>query len=110
MRHKIKILAAAGLAMMLTGVSVLAFSEVSVLMQAVSGKVAIRLEEFTVERGKEVSWKENPVVLPGDRLSKIARIFNRGEECYIRAAVVFTDEKKSGNSLSQKNLTGISDD
>ena len=69
MRHKIKILAAAGLAMMLTGVSVLAFSEVSVLMQAVSGKVAIRLEEFTVERGKEVSWKENPVVLPGDRLS-----------------------------------------
>lgn len=59
MRHKIKILAAAGLAMMLTGVSVLAFSEVSVLMQAVSGKVAIRLEEFTVERGKEVSWKEN---------------------------------------------------
>ena len=55
MRHKIKILAAAGLAMMLTGVSVLAFSEVSVLMQAVSGKVAIRLEEFTVERGKEVS-------------------------------------------------------
>lgn len=110
MRHKIKILAAAGLAMMLTGVSVLAFSEVSVLMQAVSGKVAIRLEEFMVERGKEVSWKENPVVLPGDRLSKIARIFNQGEECYIRAAVVFTDEKKSGNSLSQKNLTGISDD
>ena len=49
MRHKIKILAAAGLAMMLTGVSVLAFSEVSVLMQAVSGKVAIRLEEFTVK-------------------------------------------------------------
>ena len=61
MRHKIKILAAAGLAMMLTGVSVLAFSEVSVLMQAVSGKVAIRLEEFTVERerkspGKKILW------------------------------------------------------
>lgn len=110
MRRKVKWMAVVGLAVQLSGVSVLAFSEVSLLIQAVSGKVDVRLEEFTLEDGKEVPWKENRMVLPGTTLSKIARIFNEGEDCYIRASVEFKSERESEYPLSRENLTGISQD
>ena len=109
MKRKWKALGIAAL-LLLTGGTVWAFSEVSLLVQAVSGKVDVKLEEFTREKGKLVPWKENQMVLPGGVVSKIARISNEGEECYIRTSVIFDSERKTEKNLTRENLTGISKD
>ena len=110
MKRKWKVAGITALLLLLTGGTVWAFSEVSLLVQAVSGKVDVKLEEFTVENGKRVPWKEDQMVLPGGVVSKIARISNEGEECYIRASVIFGSERETGNKLARENLTGISKD
>lgn len=110
MKRKWKVAGITALLLLLTGGTVWAFSEVSLLVQAVSGKVDVKLEEFTVENGKRVPWKEDQMVLPGGVVSKIARISNEGEKCYIRASVIFGSERETGNKLARENLTGISKD
>lgn len=103
------LLLAAGL-LLVAGVSVAAFSEVGILFQAETGKVAIHLEEYAVENGKEVPWKDGSTVLPGGVVSKIPRIFNDGEDCYVRAKMEFTSEKESEMPLTTDSLLGISKD
>ncbi len=78
-----------------------------VLYQANSGKVAIHLEEYRMDREKEVPWETAENVLPGGLISKIPRIFNDGADCYVRAKVIFTSEQTSKQPLSVNNLEGI---
>ncbi len=50
-----------------------------------SGAVDIELQEYSLdEAGREIPWKNDPVVLPGAEIPKIVRIKNRGDDCYLR--------------------------
>ena len=92
----------------LTGIY--ALPKVYVLYQANTGKVDICLKEYMLEEGKEVPLKYGKDVLPGGFVSKIPRIRNDGEECYVRATVSFSSQKESEKPLSLENLEGISSD
>lgn len=72
--------------------SVYALTEVVTENHFSTGVVDIELEEFYLNGdGQEVPW-ENPVlVMPGDHVSKIPRIKNWGNDCYIRARIDFGD-------------------
>lgn len=72
-----------------------------------TGIVEIRLDEYSLdEAGRETGWGDNPVILPGMAISKISRISNLGNACYVRAKAVFsgTDE------LDDSCLCGIGED
>lgn len=60
------------------------------------GVVDIRLEEYQIRNGKEVSYPKNKTVylVPGMVISQIPRIYNEGADCYVRAKLTFrnTDE------------------
>ncbi|MBS6194407.1 MAG: hypothetical protein KH828_02335 [Clostridiales bacterium] len=110
MRRKKKMILALGAAFLISGVSVSALQEVSVLLQASSSKVEVHLEEFMMKNGEEVFWEDGQTVLPGGVLSKIPRIFNEGEPCYVRAAVEFENREGRGSPLTVKQLVGIDQD
>ena len=70
-----------------------------------TGIVDIDLTEYQIVDGKETLWEDDPIILPGDLISKIPRIHNSGNDCYVRAKITFreTDE------LNDSHLVGISD-
>lgn len=55
-----------------------------------TGIVDISLEEYQMVEGKELPWTDGPVLLPGMEISKIPRIKNNGNDCYVRAKLTFT--------------------
>lgn len=59
-----------------------------------TGVVDIELEEYQVKDGKEVKWQDNPVVLPGTNVSKIPRIHNNGNDCYVRVKLNFRETQE----------------
>lgn len=71
-----------------------------------TGVVDINLREFQKTGDTEKQWENNPVVLPGDVISKIPRIFNKGNDCYVRAKINFRDT----NEINESNLLGLSKD
>ena len=80
-------------------------TSVEVTNEFQTGIVDIRLEEFQKVNDKEEAWEDNPTVLPGDTISKIPRIFNDGNDCYVRAKLTFRDTAE----LNDAHLFGISD-
>lgn len=94
-----------GLILGISGSSIYAFTEVSVVNNFSTGIVDIELDEYTIEDGKEKKW-ENIIkdVLPGDDIYKIPRILNHGNDCYVRAYVHFVD-----TPLDVTCLKGMSD-
>lgn len=70
-----------------------------------TGIVDIRIKEYQIENDKEVEWVDNPTILPGQKISKIPRIYNDGNDCYIRVKITF----RGTSELNDANLSGISD-
>ena len=99
----------AGAVILLSAVGVFAFQEVSVIYRAVSGKVAVHMEEYMMKDGEEMEWMDGQAVMPGGSISKIPRIYNDGEPCYVRAQVEFDCDSETSVPLSADNLEGISD-
>lgn len=99
-----------GLIMGISATSIYAFTEISVTNNFSTGIVDIELEEYTIENGKEVRWKDDvKEVLPGDDVFKIPRITNFGNDCYVRAKVSFIDTPIGADALygmSDKWLLG----
>ena len=94
-----------GLILGISGSSIYAFTEVSVVNNFSTGIVDIELDEYTIEDGKEKKWENNiKDVLPGDDIYKIPRISNHGNDCYVRAYVHFVD-----TPLDVTCLKGMSD-
>lgn len=94
-----------GLILGISGSSIYAFTEVSVVNNFSTGIVDIELDEYTIEDGKEKKWENNiKDVLPGDDIYKIPRISNHGNDCYVRAYVYFVD-----TPLDVTCLKGMSD-
>ena len=99
------VLVCLGLILGISGSSIYAFTEVSVVNNFSTGIVDIELDEYTIEDGKEKKWENNiKDVLPGDDIYKIPRISNHGNDCYVRAYVHFVD-----TPLDVTCLKGMSD-
>lgn len=71
-------------------------TQTSVTNRIETGIVDIRLQEYQFSEGKEVLWQGIPTILPGMEVSKIPRITNDGNDCYVRAKLTFlgTDQKE----------------
>lgn len=70
-----------------------------------TGIVDIGIKEYREVSGKEELWEDNLTVLPGDRVSKIPRIYNYGTDCYVRVKIHF----REAGELTENNLFGMSD-
>ena len=79
---------------------------VAVTNPFVTGIVDISLAEYQQDGNEEVLWEDNPTILPGDIISKIPRIYNDGNDCYIRAKITFREI----DELNESHLLGISED
>lgn len=72
-----------------------------------TGIVEIELQEYRLdEDGREVKWEDNLTILPRMSISKIPRISNQGNACYIRARTIFSGTEQ----LDETCLYGISKD
>lgn len=80
-------------------------TSVEVTNEFETGIVDIRIKEFQKVGDKEVDWEDNPLILPGQEVSKIPRIFNDGNDCYIRAKITF----RGTTEVDESDLKGISD-
>lgn len=87
-----------------------AFREVTATYQAGTGKVDIELEERMMADGEEKPWIMEEQVLPGQTLSRIARIRNQAADCYVRALITFSDRTGVEEGLTDQNLLGMSGD
>lgn len=71
-------------------------SSVSVTNYFETGIVDIGLKEYQTDGVIEIPWQDNPTILPGDSISKIPRIHNYGNDCYVRAKITFRDTEDLG--------------
>lgn len=86
--------------------TIYARTQVSVTNQFETGIVDIELSEYQKKGDTEVLWTDNPTVLPGDKISKIPRIHNDGNDCYVRAKVNF----RGTADVNDGDLFGIGKD
>ncbi len=77
-------------------------SSVSVQNHIRTGDVNIGIQEYEEDAGREVlcSGTEGRTVLPSQRISKIPRITNYAEPCYVRVKV-------SGKSMDEDDIFGM---
>jgi predicted ribosomally synthesized peptide with SipW-like signal peptide len=86
-----------------------AFSDtVTVQNQIATGDVHISLEEYEKKNGKEISYTDQKTVMPGDVVSKIPRITNRASACWIRAKILFQNDREDLEGLNETMLGGMS--
>lgn len=106
-RKKILMLmACASAAMCFSGTAIYAMPQTSVTNHFSTGIVDISLREYQLGAdGMEEAWVDNPTILPGTQISKIPRIKNDGNDCYVRARVSL----KNTEGLTTDDLYGISD-
>ena len=77
-------------------------SSVEVINHVETGAVIINLKEYQLnEDGKEEAYVDNKVVVPGQDISKIARITNTGYKCWIRGKI---------SVVSEDGIKNLSDD
>lgn len=76
-----------------------------------TGDINIQLKEYQVNsEGKESIYDYSGYVLPGDTISKIPRITNLAEPCYIRVLLTFSElTNPELTGLTAENLQGISE-
>lgn len=77
----------------------------SVINEFETGIVDVELDEYQKVGDMEEPWVDNPTILPGDVVSKIPRIDNPGNDCYVRVKITFRDT----DQLDEDDLFGISD-
>lgn len=95
-----------GVLLILSGCGLIyAMISVDVTNHFETGIVDITLTEYQKVGDTEILWEDNPTVMPGDIVSKIPRIHNDGNDCYIRAKLAFRDT----DEVSEDNLLGITD-
>lgn len=84
-------------------------AENSVTNTLKTGNVDIELKEFHLDdNGREVEWTDMKDVCPGQYISKIPRVTNKGAGCYIRAKINIDNDVRSPMTID--DLEGISND
>ncbi|MCF0134771.1 MAG: hypothetical protein HUJ72_12960 [Blautia sp.] len=84
--------------------------EVSVTNPFVFGDINIDLKEYEICEEKEVSYQNNKIVMPGDTISKIPRITNYANDCWVRVKLLFQNPGEELKGLSEKDIIGISEE
>lgn len=101
---KVKFMALLGISgVLFFGGVAYALTSVEVVNNFETGIVDISLSEYSIVNGEETEWVDNPVIMPADKISKIPRISNQGNECYVRAKLTF----RGIPEISESNLYGI---
>lgn len=77
------------------GGGILARTETSVRNPFRTGVVDIALSEYRMVEGKEEPYEDVQGILPGQTISKIPRIENRGNDCWVRAKLTLRDTEES---------------
>lgn len=72
-----------------------------------TGDINISMKELEKKNGKEILYQNQKMVLPGDRISKIPRITNRSEPCWVRVKITYADNLENRKGLNDTNLTGM---
>ena len=72
------------------------------------GDIKISVEEFEKKGTKEVLYNNKGDVLPGAVVSKIPRITNRALPCWVRARILYTNDRKELEGLDDTKLSGFS--
>lgn len=75
--------------------TILAMTETSVTNTLSTGIVDIELEEYRIQDGEEQKYEDMKDILPGQVISKIPRIHNAGNDCYIRVKLELTGTEES---------------
>jgi hypothetical protein len=70
-----------------------------------TGVVNVELQEYQIVDGKETAWVDNPLLLPGDTVSKIPRVFIKGTDCYVRVRLTI----RGIEDVTEDNLFGINE-
>ena len=73
-----------------------------------TGDINISLKELEKKENKEITYQDRKIVLPGDRISKIPRITNCSEPCWVRVKITYTDDLDGLKGLDDTNLLGMS--
>ncbi len=74
------------------------------------GDVNIGLKEYELKNGEEIPYENSRVILPGDSISKIPRITNYGEPCWVRVKVFFQNSMENMAGFTEDCLSGVSPD
>lgn len=72
------------------------------------GDIKISMAEYEKKGTKEVPYSNTGNVLPGSVVSKIPRITNHALPCWVRARVLYTNDRKELEGLDDTNLSGFS--
>lgn len=89
----------------ISGTAIYAMTEVSVSNHFSTGIVDIELNEYRKNSdGTETLWSNVTDILPGEKISKIPRITNYGNDSYIRAKVTFEN-----SPVNDDDIYGMSD-
>jgi predicted ribosomally synthesized peptide with SipW-like signal peptide len=83
-------------------------SEVSVRNEIHMGDVDIALREYALIDGREVEYQGDGILQPGDIVSKIPRITNEAEPCWIRVRVRYVNDQEALEGFSDGSLKGFS--
>lgn len=88
---RIAVISCLSFLLMGTGSVIYAMPEVSTENHFETGIVDIALNEYRLVDGEEEKWETAENILPGQDISKIPRIHNIGNDCYIRVKFTFRD-------------------
>ena len=103
----IAVLLCLSLLMTLCGTGIYARTTTSVTNHFDTGIVDITLKEYQLgESGEMENWVDNPMVMPGTRISKIPQVTNKGNDCWIRVKLTFEDVV----GLDDSCLYGLNED
>ena len=100
--------AAASLLMGISGTYAYYRSSVETINKIAVGDVNIGIWEYEEDGDGEKKY-ENGIVLPSQVISKIPRITNYAEPCYVRVKPVFDAEETQDYRLGEEDLGGIED-
>ena len=92
--------------LLVCGIEIYAGTSLSVSNPFETGIVKISLKEYEKDGMQEKEWKDQKVLLPADKVSKIPRIKNEGCSCYVRAKLLFREL----DGIGAQHLFGISKD
>ncbi len=75
-----------------------------------TGIVDIDLTEYQEGNNGREAYEDFKVVLPGDLISKIPTVTNKGEPCWLRAKIAYGNTSDTLDGFSDDNISGITED
>ena len=72
-----------------------------------TGDINISMKELEKKNGKEILYQNQKMVLPGDRISKIPRITNRSEPCWVRVKITYADNLENRKGLKESAILNL---